>query len=171
METKTAMGLNSEHFKMVSQEARKTRIGFRVRDTKTGNYLRFYYKDGELLVDIRDKNDTKMTMPVVDVADAGKTDTYRDAMMNRIRAENPDKSDAQVEYEVDLLVEGRKTIEELVKKGVDPELAWKLVKSALNDRIASEQDVKDVINAERKEETPEPPENPPASPETAVADE
>lgn len=140
---------------MVSQAARQSRIGFRVRDKNSGNILRFYYKKDcpDLFVDIRDKNDNRTTMEVVDVSNAGSSKTYKESVMEKIRQESPDKPEEVIEYEADLLAEGRKTIEELVRKGVNPELAFKLVRSALNDRIASEEDVKSVINAEKKEET------------------
>jgi hypothetical protein len=149
--TVTAMGLQPEHYKMVATGARGSRIGFRVRDKKSGNLLRFFYDKRELKCEVRDTANKRSVVDVVDVSSIGGTKTYKESVMERIRTEDPGKSEEQIEYEADLLCEGRKTIEALVKNGVKPELAWKLVKSTLAERIASEEDVKKVINEGKAE--------------------
>jgi len=147
METVLSMGLPPGVYKRVSREARKTRIGYRVLDKKNKAIYRFYYNNkNELMADAVDVKGVKSTMEVIDASKVGQSKSYKSILIEKIKNENPEKDDEEIEMMADLLVEGRKTMEELVAKGVNPEVAYRLVRTALDDRI-TEEDVKNAIEA------------------------
>lgn len=141
------MGLMSEQFNRVADGARKSRLGLIVRDKKNGCIYRFHYNKGDptLWAKVTDTKGVQFIQEVIDVSKVGETKSYKETVKERIRADHPDKSDEELEFEAGLLAEGRKAMEALVAKGIDAEVAFKLVKSAMNERIVSEEDLKGVI--------------------------
>ena len=137
------MGLLEEDYQRISRMARKSRIGVRLMG-KSGP-VRFYYKDGQLYADQRNKDGEVVTQPCVNVTDAmaqqaahmdqqaaaTKSLPFRAAVLPRIRADHPDWTEEEVDAFADIIAEANESMKRLIVSGVDEKLAGHLVGEAL----------------------------------------
>ena len=135
-----AMGLLEEDYQRISRMARKSRIGVRLMG-KNGP-VRFYYKDGQLYGDQRDKEGKVFTQPCVNMAEAMKQQKaatesgpkelpFKAAVLPRIRADHPDWTDEEVDAFADIIAEANESMKRLLASGVEEQLAANLVGEAL----------------------------------------
>jgi hypothetical protein len=130
---RVAMGLPGEHYKrIVKMIGSHRRLG--VRLAGRDGPARFFFIEKQMMVDQWDKNGTKYTQEVFDVSDVPLMDTFKDAMVEKIKSDFPDKPAEVIDAEADILTVANDVMKSLVyKAGMDPAVALNLVKSALNN--------------------------------------
>lgn len=128
---KVVIGLSDDDYKKVYALAK--RCGRRgIKLTGKQGAVRFYIRDGTLygLNSVGEQE-------VMNVSDVSRTnreyqlDDWIEKVGARIKADSPEKSDDQIRAEVDVLVEANNTIKKLILEGIEPNVAYQIVKSAL----------------------------------------
>jgi hypothetical protein len=132
-----AITLLPDEYKRIAKLARGSRIGV-ICNHKAGRF-RFYFKDGEMFADIRDKDNNIKTYPVVDMEKAKEmertegtqNDLFKNSVLPKIRADHPDWTEEEVECLADMLNEANGSIKRLIMQGIDPVMAQKIVGEAM----------------------------------------
>ena len=135
--TVVAMGLYPEDYQRISAMAKRSRMG--VRLTGKSGPVRFYYNGKKLMADQWDKDGNKHTQECMNMDDYQKmerekgtqTDTFKNYLLPKIRADHPDWTDDEVDAYADILNEANGSIKRLIASGIDPNTAASIIRATL----------------------------------------
>lgn len=138
---KQGMGIDDSDYDRIYAKARKANTtGIFVKNSN-GIIYRFYMKGKTLYTAYKDSTENKMIVAEVfkksEVLKSEK-DNFKQSMMNRLHNDFPDMSMEEKEYRADLLTEANETIKNLIKGGMNPEIAHKVVVELLQSRDKTE---------------------------------
>lgn len=141
------MVVPDEHFVKIKQLVKDTgRIGTYITD-KNGKRVRFYKKDGLIFADERKEDDTIHTQEVIKMSEVQQVkqehDGFRQDTLKRIQKDHPDMPVEEQEAYADVLREANDSIKKLIASGVEPQVAYKIIESVLQDKEIIDNTMKD----------------------------
>lgn len=112
----------------------------------------FYLRDGKLFALSRKDNQPfqEECMKLSDIHQE-QLKPFADSIKPRIRKDHPDWPEDVVDAYGDILSEANESIKNLIKKGIDPNMAHAIVSQALNDDEAVKKLVSGEITIDNKE--------------------
>lgn len=133
MNVQVAIGVTGEDYEKIVVLARGKRRG--VKLTGRSGTVRFYFDKGKLLGDTIDAQGNKVTQEVVNIETLPKNEGFKTHLRDRLREDHPEMSKEELEAHADILNEANETIKRLIESGVAPDVAHKIVTTALKEDV------------------------------------
>lgn len=141
----SAIGVSDSDYKQIM--ARVKACGRRgVTLTGRSGPVHFHLKGKELYGDVSDLSGNKITREVVNIDKIPKTTEFKVSIKDRLREDHPDMSDEMVEANADIINEANETIKRLMTIGIEPEMAARIVITALK-----EENLREVLEKAKSE--------------------
>ena len=132
------MCVPDEHFAKIQEQLKDSgRIGVYLTD-KNGKRVRFYNKKGVIYADEKKEDDSIFTQEVIRMSDIQTVENdcnvFRTEMLKRLGLDHPDMTNEDKETFADILKEANESIKKLITSGVEPNVAYKIIESVLQDK-------------------------------------
>ena len=136
----TAIALPDEHYQMMEDILKRAgRKGKWMKD-RSGVWMKFYLSKGKITAHKRIEGGYKK-MDVLKLSDAQQhqvqANPIREDIRTRIKNDNTNMTDEELDATADILTEANETIKRLVKNGVDINTATRIVQVALDHKEES----------------------------------